>query len=93
MPIKKAIQGPDGDTELTDKVISVVNIDSKMENAPDYYRNHMVDGRSLWDRQEQALREISEYCSFRDELMSSLLRKRENTIYSGAEIARCGERS
>jgi hypothetical protein len=64
MPIKKALQGPDGDTELTDKAIGVVNIDSKMENAPDYYRHYMVEGRSLRDRQEQALREISEYCSF-----------------------------
>lgn len=63
MPIKKVKQGGDGDPELTDKVIGVVNIDSKMEDAPDHYRNHMVGDKSLRDLQEEALRQISEYCS------------------------------
>ncbi len=64
MPIMEATQAGKDEPELSDKVIGVVNIDSKRKDAPDYYRNHIVDGRSLLDRQEQALREISEYCSF-----------------------------
>lgn len=64
MPIMKAVQRSKADPELSDKVVGVVNIDSKKEDAPDYYRNHNVDGRSLLDLQEQALRQISEYCSF-----------------------------
>lgn len=64
MPIMKAKQGGKAEPELSDKVIGVVNIDSKREDAPEFYRAHMVHGESLQDRQEQALREISEYCSY-----------------------------
>lgn len=60
----KALQGGKDEPELSSKVIGVLNIDSKREDAPGFYRNCMVDGRSLQDRQEQALREISEYCSY-----------------------------
>ncbi len=64
MPIRKAKQGGKDEPELSGKIIGVVNIDSKKEDAAEYYRTHMVNDQSLQERQEEALREISEYCSF-----------------------------
>lgn len=64
MPIMKAVEGGTDIPELSDKVIGVVNIDSKREDALNYYQTLHIDYKSLLHLQEEALREISEYCSF-----------------------------
>lgn len=64
MPIFKVVQDAKGEAETSSKVIGVVNIDSKRKDAPRYYETHKVNGRSLLEHQEEALRQISEYCSY-----------------------------
>ncbi len=64
MPIFKVVQDAKGEPEISGKVIGVVNIDSKRKNAPEFYRTRSVEGRSLQEHQEEALRQISEYCSY-----------------------------
>ncbi len=63
MPIKRAVTGPDGKTNLTDEIIGVVNIDSGKPDPENFYKNTIVEGEPLLERQLTALREISEYCS------------------------------
>ncbi|MDP9474651.1 MAG: hypothetical protein M3R38_02980 [Actinomycetota bacterium] len=64
MPIMKAVNDETGEPRLTEEVIGVVNIDSKRRDALHFYRTRMVGGKSLLDRQEQALEEISRFCSY-----------------------------
>jgi hypothetical protein len=64
MPIMRAVESGTDEPEIGDKVIGVVNIDSKRADALDFYRTLFIDYESLMHLQEQALREISEYCSF-----------------------------
>lgn len=64
MPIMKAVESGTDEPEISDKVIGVVNIDSKRHDALDFYQTLMVDYEPLMHLQEKALREISEYCSF-----------------------------
>lgn len=63
MPIKKAMEGPDGKIRLTDEIIGVVNIDSGQPDPENFYKATMAEGEPLLKRQTQALQEISEYCS------------------------------
>lgn len=63
MPVKKAIEGPDGKTHLSDEVIGTVNIDSGLPDAENFYKNKEIEGETLLKRQTKALREISEFCS------------------------------
>lgn len=60
MPIKKAMKDPSGKTYLTDEVVGVVNIDSGLPDAENFYKNKMIEGESLLDRQIKALQKISE---------------------------------
>ena len=70
MPIKKAVDGPDGQPRLTDEIIGVVNVDSGQRDPENFYKNTMIEDNSgaakyesLLNLQIKALREISEYCS------------------------------
>lgn len=63
MPIRKAVEGPDGKINLTDDIIGVVNIDSGQPDPENFYKNTMIEGESLLERQFKALREMSEHCS------------------------------
>lgn len=63
VPIRKAVTGSDGKTNLTDEIIGVVNIDSGRSDPENFYKSTMVEGKPLLERQLTALREISEYCS------------------------------
>lgn len=70
MPIKRAKRGRGGSVMLTDEIIGVVNIDSKMKGAYRFYDKTIVfetdedDGRSLLEKQTGTLQEISEVCSY-----------------------------
>lgn len=70
MPIKKAKRGRGGSVTLTDEIIGVVNIDSKMKGAYGFYDKTIIfeadqdEGRSLLEKQTETLREISEVCSY-----------------------------
>jgi hypothetical protein len=64
MPILKAVQSDTDEPETSGKVIGVVNIDSKRKDALHFYRTLIIDNEPLMHHQEQALKEISEYCSF-----------------------------
>lgn len=64
MPIKKAITDGTGEAQLTDEIIGVINIDSKRRKALQYYKTRQVESQSLLQRQELALQEISEQCSY-----------------------------
>ncbi len=63
VPIRRAVKGPGGKTNLTDEIIGVVNIDSGKPNPESFYKDTIIEGESLLQRQFTALREISEYCS------------------------------
>jgi hypothetical protein len=67
MPIRRAKMSPDGTLTLTDDIIGVVNLDSKMPGAEAYYNTTetVTDAvvKSLRVRQEEVLGEISEVCS------------------------------
>lgn len=59
MPIVGAKIGDDGEPTTTDEVIGVINIDSKMPGAHDFYTQE-GQGSSLLDQQKKHLAEISE---------------------------------
>lgn len=63
MPIRRAVETPDGKINLTDEIIGVVNIDSGQPDPEKFYKSTMIEGESLLERQIKALREISEHCS------------------------------
>ncbi len=64
MPIKKAKRGRGGVVVLQDKIIGVVNVDSKRNGALAYYETKKVNGRSLLEEQAEVLRKVSEQCSY-----------------------------
>ena len=65
MPVKKTESLPDGTPSITDEVLGVVNIDSKMEGAHEYYRSQAyAPDMSLIDRQRTALGRVSELYSY-----------------------------
>ena len=59
MPIVGAKIGDDGEPTTTDEVIGVINIDSKMRGAYDFYTEDR-EGGNLLDRQKKHMAEISE---------------------------------
>ena len=71
MPIRKTKKMPDNTYILTDDIIGVVNIDSRMKGAYDYYQNTILydastdeEGLSLLDTQFQNLQKIMVLCSY-----------------------------
>jgi hypothetical protein len=64
MPIKRARKMQDGTFALTDDIVGVLNLDSKMKDALVHYNSTVVDGLSLFDRQKRILGEISVVCSY-----------------------------
>lgn len=64
MPIKKTTSLPDGTFALTDEVLGVVNVDSRMAGAHTFYQEEHRGGRPLIDDLEEELARISELCSF-----------------------------
>lgn len=71
MPIKRTKKMPDGTYTLTDDIIGVVNIDSKMKGAYEFYQNTILyegdfddEGESLLDTQFRFLQESSGLCSY-----------------------------
>ncbi len=64
MPVKSARRLPDGTPALTDEVVGVVNVDSKMTGARRFYDSSTVDGKTLLDVQKEVLAEASEFCSY-----------------------------
>lgn len=64
MPIKKTTSLPDGTFALTDEILGVVNVDSRMAGAHAFYREKRRGGRPLMDEVEEELAKISELCSF-----------------------------
>lgn len=63
MPIMEATIGDDGQPSLTDKVIGVINIDSKRSDAYQFYTEEGENG-SLLEQQKVYLAEISEVSSY-----------------------------
>ena len=65
MPVKKTERLPDGTPSVTDEVLGVVNVDSRMPGAHASYRTEAASpDRSFLERQEEVLDTISEQCSY-----------------------------
>lgn len=71
MPIKRVRKMQDNTYTITDDIIGVVNIDSKLKGAHEAYQNTIIyeedadnEGQPLLDIQIRNLREISERCSY-----------------------------
>jgi len=65
MPIKKTERLPDGTPSVTDEVLGVVNVDSRMPGALGRYREQgAAPGKTIMDRQEDVLERVSELCSY-----------------------------
>lgn len=63
MLIRKAVTAPNGRTRLADEIVGVVNIDSGQSDPENFYKSTLAEGETLLERQKEALRKISEYCS------------------------------
>ena len=66
MPIKKTEKLPDGTPSVTDEVLGVVNVDSRLDGALGRYRTRGAAGtsRSELERQEDVLGRVSRLCSY-----------------------------
>ncbi len=71
MPIRRVRKLSDDSRDITDEVIGVVNIDSKMPNASAFYRRSRVESTfseaeevSLLEEVQATLEKISETCSW-----------------------------
>lgn len=63
MPIRKAETGDDGKPTLTDEIIGVINIDSRMPGALEFYEDDS-SGDSLFRKQKAVLAKVSEIGSY-----------------------------
>lgn len=65
MPVKKTERLQDGTPSVTDEVLGVVNVDSRMDGALARYRGEATDlDPSPLERQEEILGRISRLCSY-----------------------------
>ena len=65
MPVKKTERLPDGTPSVTDEVLGVVNVDSRLDGALGRYRTQAAAiDKTVMDRQEEVLGRVSELCSY-----------------------------
>ncbi|MGF1472950.1 MAG: hypothetical protein ACFB50_14575 [Rubrobacteraceae bacterium] len=65
LPIKKTESLPDGTPSITDEVLGVVNVDSRMPGALRRYREQAAaTNKTVMERQEEVLARVGRLCSY-----------------------------